>query len=647
MITLEKGHPADFGEAARCEWLETNGIGGYAMSTVAGANTRRYHGLLNAATRPPLGRVVLLAKFEESVMVDGEEFELSTNQYPRTIHPHGYRHITRFRLDPFPIWTYEIGTVVIEKRVFMVHGENSTVCTWLVVEGDAGEISLTLRPLVAFRDHHHLNASPPKGRYDVAFEDGRVSIERGDLYLNLFHTAAEVNEVGSWYHDFEYALEMERGFDFVENLFSPCSLSFDLSTTATVIASTEIRRVGDVDHLEKEEMKRRAKVVATARTKTDIERRLVLAADQFIVDRGEGKTVIAGYPWFSDWGRDTMIALPGLTLATNRPDVAKGILAEFALHLSEGMIPNRFPDEGEQPDYNTVDATLWFFEAVRAYAEKTEDFAFVRELYPKLTQIIDAHVAGTHYNIHVDTDGLLFAGDGTQNLTWMDAKIGEWVVTPRTGKAVEIQALWYNALLIAASFAEHFEDAGRAGQFRSMAATARDSFNGQFWNADEECLLDVVSGEERDASVRPNQIFAASLHYTMLDQARARKVVERVATDLLTPVGLRSLSPRDSRYRATYSGSPLERDSSYHQGTIWAWLIGPYVTAYRRVHARDKKADNYVAELIAGLESHLSESCLGQVSEIFDAEAPHTPRGAPAQAWSVGEILRVIKSGAD
>jgi len=456
-----------------------------------------------------------------------------------------------------------------------------------------------------------------------------------------------VNEVGSWYHDLEYALEMERGFDFVENLFSPCSLSFDLSKTATVIASTEIRRVGDVDQLEKEEIKRRAKVVATARTRTDIERRLVLAADQFIVDRGEGKTVIAGYPWFSDWGRDTMIALPGLTLATNRADVAKGILAEFALHLSEGMIPNRFPDEGEQPDYNTVDATLWFFEAVRAYAEKTEDFAFVRELYPKLTQIIDAHVAGTHYNIHVDTDGLLFAGDGTQNLTWMDAKIGEWVVTPRTGKAVEIQALWYNVLLIAADFAEHFEDAGRAGQFRSMAATARDSFNGQFWNADEECLLDVVSGEERDASVRPNQIFAASLHYTMLDQARARKVVERVATDLLTPVGLRSLSPRDSRYRSTYSGSPLERDSSYHQGTVWAWLIGPYVTAYRRVHAKDKKADNYVAELIAGLESHLSESCLGQVSEIFDAEAPHTPRGAPAQAWSVGEILRVIKSGAD
>ncbi|MBA3770146.1 MAG: glycogen debranching protein, partial [Blastocatellia bacterium] len=406
----------------------------------------------------------------------------------------------------------------------------------------------------------------------------------------------------------------------------------------------EVRGVVDADHLEKEEMKRRAKVVATASAKTDIERQLVLAADQFIVDRGEGKTVIAGYPWFSDWGRDTMIALPGLTLETNRPDVAKVILAEFAGHISEGMIPNRFPDEGDHPDYNTVDATLWFFEAVRAYAQKTEHFAFVRELYPKLTQIIDAHVAGTRYNIHVDTDGLLVAGGGTQNLTWMDAKIGDWVVTPRAGKAVEVQALWYNALLIAADFAEQFEDAGRAAQFRLMAATAKDSFNGQFWNADEECLFDVVSGEERDASVRPNQIFAASLHYTVLDQARARKVVERVATDLLTPVGLRSLSPRDSRYKSTYIGSPFERDSAYHQGTVWSWLLGPYVTAYRRVHAKDKKADKYVAELIAGLESHVSESCLGQVSEIFDADAPHTPRGAPAQAWSVGEILRVIKS---
>lgn len=644
MINLKKDDLADFGSAARREWLETNGIGGYASSTISGASTRRYHGLLTAALRAPLGRAVLLAKFEELVVVEGQSFELSTNQYPATIQPQGFRHIRDFRLDPFPIWTYElVDKLVIEKRIFMVHGENTTVARWRIIEGTK-DAQLILRPLVAFRDHHHLNAGPPESRFDVSYEGGRLAVEKDDVRLNLAHNAAEVDDSGRWYFDLEYAVEMERGFDFRENLFSPCALRFDFNADATVIASTDDRDASTAAKLEKAEVKRRAKLIAVAKAKTSFDKQLVLAADQFIVNRGDGKTVIAGYPWFSDWGRDTMIALPGLTLSTNRPEIAKSMLAEFSLHTSEGMLPNRFPDEGETPDYNTADATLWFFEAVRAYAEKTKDFEFVRELYPKLVEIIDAHIAGTRFNIHVDTDGLLFAGDGTQNLTWMDAKIGDWVVTPRTGKAVEIQALWHNALMIMGDLAERFEQAGRAGQFRSMAGTAKDSFNGQFWNDNEECLVDVVNGEEKDAAVRPNQIFAVSLHHSMLERTRARKVVERVASDLLTPCGLRSLSPRDSRYRGTYIGSPYDRDSAYHQGTVWAWLIGPYIEAFRKVHAKDKKAEKYVNEILKNFEHHLSDAMVGQTSEIFDADAPHYPRGAPAQAWSVGEILRSLRA---
>jgi predicted glycogen debranching enzyme len=642
MIELGQEDLNDFEKSASREWLETNGIGGYALSSISGANTRRYHGLLVAATKPPLGRTVLLSKLEETLLVGDEQFDLSTNQYPGTIHPQGFRHIKSFRLDPFPVWTCEAGGVILEKRVFMVHGENTIVCRWSKVSRT--DARLIIRPLVAFRDHHHLNTAPPEGRFDVKSGEDFITIEQSGQLISLSHNAVQADVAGRWYFDLEYAIEMERGFEFRENLFSPCAMEFDLAEDACVIASTQTQTASSAAKLERAEVKRRAKLVAAAKAKTPFHRHLVLAADQFVVDRGKGKSVIAGYPWFSDWGRDTMIALPGLTLATNRPEIAKDILAEFARHISNGMLPNRFPDEGETPDYNTVDATLWFFEAVRAYIEKTGDYGFARELYPKLAEIVDAHIAGTRFDIRVDTDGLLLAGDGPHNLTWMDAKIGESVVTPRFGKAVEIQALWYNALLIMAGLAQRFEKGERVRQLRSMAATARDSFNGQFWNADGECLYDVVNGGEADSSIRPNQIIAVSLPHSMLETTRARKVVEKVAAELLTPRGLRSLAPGDSQYTSIYSGPPNERDGAYHQGTVWAWLIGPYITAFRRVHAKDKKAEKYVAGLLDAFEGHMKEACVGQVSEIFDAQSPHYPRGACAQAWSVGELLRVMSA---
>lgn len=647
MIEFDREICTDFETASSREWLETNGIGGYASSTVSGAHTRRYHGLLVAATRPPLGRMVLLSKFEETLILDGEFYDLSSNRYPGSIHPTGFRYLKSFRLDPFPIWTFDVEGVEIEKSIFMVNDENTTVCEWKIKpEISDLKSEIELRPLFAFRDHHHLRHEDPGFDRQYRVEDNCVSIgpyaEMPPLYLA--HNGAEVMPQGHWYHNFEYAIERERGFDYTESLFQPFSLRFDLSEPAAVIASTDSNRIADVGKMREREVARRQEIVEISGADDDFTRQLALAADQFVVARGTGRTVIAGYHWFSDWGRDTMIALPGLTLATNRPEIAKSILVEFSRHISEGMLPNRFPDVGETPEYNTVDATLWYFEAVRAYAEATGDDELVRDaLYDKLVGIIDWHFRGTRYGIRVDTDGLLCAGEPGVQLTWMDAKVGDWVVTPRTGKPVEIQALWYNALQVMADLAGRFSDKDGQTKYRAAARTALDSFNGQFWNAAEDCLFDVVDGDQRDGSIRPNQIFAVSLRHTMLDAERARMVVDKVESELLTPYGLRSLSPADPNYAPIYIGSPFERDGSYHQGTVWSWLIGPFVEAYLKTRKPGEAADERIGEILTAFRTHLSEAMAGQVSEIFDAAAPHAPRGAAAQAWSVAELLRVSR----
>jgi predicted glycogen debranching enzyme len=370
-------------------------------------------------------------------------------------------------------------------------------------------------------------------------------------------------------------------------------------------------------------------------------RQLTTAADQFIVQRGDSNTIIAGYHWFADWGRDTMIALPGITLMTGRPDIAQNILEAFAQSADQGMLPNRFPDAGESPEYNTVDATLWLFEAVRSYLQYTGDYDFVRtRLYPKLKEIVDWHTRGTRYGIRLDSDGLLACGEAGVQLTWMDAKIGDWVVTPRTGKPVEIQALWYNALSILRDLAHEFGDSGPETFLGELAKETKDSFNAQFWNADAGCLYDVVGGEHRDAAIRPNQIFAVSLHHGMLPAKKQRQIVELVERELLTPLGLRSLSPSDPSYRPHYEGGVVERDSAYHQGTVWPWLIGPYISAYVRVHKRSKEARRQAELLLQAFDSHLKTAALGQISEIADADSPYEPRGCVAQAWSIGELLR-------
>ena len=531
----------------------------------------------------------------------------------------------------------------------MIHGENSTVVHYTLRSAGSsmasGRCALEVRLLIAFRDYHsttHRNdALDP--RVQVAPGLATVAPYAGLPALYCAHDADEIDIAGYWYNNFEYAVERERGLDFVEDLFSPFALRFDLShrTQAAIIASTMLHEVGGVATYRQAEIARRQAVLATVHTTDDFVRTLVAAADHYIVARGEQKTVIAGYHWFSDWGRDTMIALPGLTLVTGRVDVAHSILLAFAHVVDQGMLPNRFPDAGEIPEYNTVDAALWFFEAVRALWQATRDDTLIHtHFYDVLTDIIAWHVRGTRYGIKVDTDGLLTAGEPGVQLTWMDARVGDRVVTPRYGKPVEIQALWYNALRIMESLAQVCGDTADQQHYGTMVARAHESFNGLFWNEATRCLYDVVNGAERDGTIRPNQLLAVSLPYTMLSDARAHDVVAVVERNLLTPYGLRSLAPDDPQYRGRYAGGPASRDSLYHQGTVWAWLMGPFLAAYLKVHGATSQGRQQAVQWLSGFRTHIDDAGLGHISEIFGGDAPHAPRGCIAQAWSVAELLR-------
>jgi predicted glycogen debranching enzyme len=640
----------DLKEATAREWLETNGLGGFASSTVAGLNTRRYHGLLVAATRPPVGRTALLSKLEETLVVDGRRHELSANQYPGIVHPQGHQLMSRFRLDPFPVFTYRVDGFVLERSVVMLQGENTTCVRyslWREAGDGEADARLEVRPLIAFRDYHALTHENGALDPHVRVEEGLLTVApyAGLPALHFAHEGGEVKAGGYWYRNFSYAEEQARGLDSTEDLFSPFALKFDLGRRGevSIIASTEQRDAARACELIRAEVERRKEVLKAVPADDEAVRTLMAAADQYVVARGSQKTVIAGYHWFGDWGRDTMIALPGLTLVTGRFDVARSILAEFARHVSQGMLPNRFTEMGEAPEYNTVDATLWYFEAVRAFVAYTGDSDFVRtKLYDVLRDVIDWHERGTRYGIHVDQDGLLAAGEAGAQLTWMDAKVGDRVITPRRGKPIEIQALWYNALRVMEELARGFGLDADARKYDAMASRAWDSFNEQFWNEQMGCLYDVVDGEARDALLRPNQIFAVSLRHSMLSAERARRVVDTVGRELLTPYGLRSLAPSDPQYSGRYGGGAAERDAVYHQGTVWAWLIGPFVTAYLNVNGRTRESVAHARSLLDPLVAHLQEACLGHVSEIFEGDTPHAPRGAVAQAWSVAELLRAL-----
>ncbi|MDP2324455.1 MAG: amylo-alpha-1,6-glucosidase [Gammaproteobacteria bacterium] len=644
-IDLDRATCSSFAGAIGREWLVTNGLGGYASGTVAGAATRRYHGLLVAALAPPLGRTLLVAGLNVDVEYQGQSHALSAHEFADgTVHPDGFRHTEGFMLNGgMPVWTVAIGDARLTRSIWMGHGTNTTFVR-LRLESASGPVRLRIAPLCTYRDHHghsHGDWQPAA----TAVPDGiRIDAFPGARSYRVLCAGAAVEVQGNWFWNFQHRLEAERGLSSTEDLYCPGTLSVDCAVggSVTVICTAEPGTVEAPAAALSADHHRRAGLLLPVVREPGWVRQLALAADQFVVNRpvadGSGATIMAGYPWFGDWGRDTMIALPGLTLHTGRPDVAARILRTFSDYLSDGMLPNRFPEDGAQPEYNTVDATLWYFHAVEACWRVTGDDDLVRELWPRLTEIIDWHLQGTRYGIGVDpADGLLRAGEPGVQLTWMDAKVGDRVVTPRIGKPVEINSLWHNALLVMASLAGQVGDPVLVRRYQVLADRVRDSFRTRFWYAAGHYLYDVIDGPDGDdASLRPNQILAVSLSPQLLDEQQAAAVVAVCRRELLTPMGLRSLAPSDARYVGHYSGGPAERDGAYHQGTVWSWLLGPFALAHFRVHGNRPEAQ----ALLAGIGSHLAEACVGSVSEVFDGNAPHRPRGCCAQAWSVAEVLR-------
>jgi predicted glycogen debranching enzyme len=647
VIVFERDTLQDVESAARREWLVTNGIGGFACGTIAGINTRRYHGLLVASLDPPVQRTLLLAKLDVTATYRGRSYPLATNEFADgTIAPRGFVHLDSFALDgQLPVWTWLIGDALIEQRIWMAQGQNTTYISFRLIRGTEA-VHLELTPLCTYRDFH----SQHRGQRDTlvtAVEKGlRVDSFFGAVPYRLLSDRGEWQIAPQWHWNFKHRVESARGLDDIEDLVSPARwrLTLEPGIAATIIATCETTEPLAPSASLKAEQGRQSELLRAARSHGLLDtdevsvRQLVLAADQFVVGRQSGTTVIAGYPWFSDWGRDTMIALPGLTLATGRAEIAATILRTFARFVSNGMLPNLFPDAGHPPEFNTVDATLWYFVAIDEYLRATDDGALLADLYPTLRDIVRWHQRGTRFSIQVDpADGLLRAGEPGVQLTWMDAKIGDWVVTPRIGKPVEITALWFNVLTIMRDFAARLADQAAAAEYEIAARRTEQSFRERFWFATGGHLYDVIDGPQGDdSSLRPNQIFAVSLRHCVLDDERARSVVDTCARHLWTPVGLRSLASHAAGYAGSYAGGPRERDAVYHQGTVWSWLLGPFVCAHYRVYRDVAQARAY----LDGIRSHLRDACVGQISEIFDGDAPYTASGCFAQAWGVAEILR-------
>ncbi len=649
MLELRREQCCNVGYCTAQEWLVTNGIGGYASGTVSGILTRRYHGLLIAALAPPVKRTLLVTKAEEMVDCNGASYPLYVNRWRHgLVEPDGYRYLERFYLEgTTPVWVFALGDVHLHKRIWMRPGANTTYVRYTLASG-ARPITLTLRLLVNYRDYHaNTHAGDWRMRVVPVSHGLEVLAYDGATPFYLLSAEAVAKPAHIWHRDFYLTLEEYRGFDPFDDHLEAGRFHAELrpGDSITLVLSTHPRPLLDGEAAYAERQTHEVHLVARAGNPTDERvRQLVLAADQFVVrrtieaqtapDGPDGYTIIAGYPWFTDWGRDTMISLPGLTLTTGRPEIARKILRTFAHFVDQGMLPNRFPDAGEAPEYNTVDAALWYIEAVRAYHQATDDDALLRELFPILQEIIAWHQRGTRYHIRADKDGLLYAGEAGLQLTWMDVKLQEWVVTPRIGKPVEINALWYNALRIMETFAKRLGQA--SGDYEAAAARAQAGF-ARFWNAERGYCYDVLDGPDGDdPSLRPNQLLAVSLPYSPLTTAQQKAVVDICEAELLTPYGLRTLGPDEPSYVGRYGGDLWTRDAAYHQGTVWGWLIGPFVVAHWRVYRRADQIRRYLVPLM----HHLGEYGLGTIGEIFDGDPPHAPRGCIAQAWSVAELLR-------
>ncbi|MBD5136560.1 MAG: glycogen debranching protein [Lachnospiraceae bacterium] len=644
-----KGYWKTFAGGIEREWVITNGAGGYCGSSIIGANTRKHHGLLIASLHAPVQRFMILSKIDETVSIGENVYSLSATQRPSG-YEEGQKHLQTFIYDELPQYRYQIEEMFITKTPAFEREKNTITIGYEIVNGSKPS-EITFTPLFNFREHGEKSE-----KADLKFEtftDGNVItlVHEGhkEYPVKFCFSEGEIRQRTEKYdEEMEYQTEINTGNTAIDNHFKP----YDITVK---VKPYEIKRISFICSLENEycmdafenirkERERVKLLKQNAGYEDEFVQMLVQAADQFIVKRESTgfKTVLAGLPWFTDWGRDTMIALQGLTLVTKRFEDARGILQTFAKYVKNGLVPNMFPDEGIEPLYNTVDASLWYFYSVYKYLEYTggeSDYEFIRtEIYPKLKEIISSYRDGTDFSIYMDEDGLIHAGSGYDQVTWMDVRVGEWVVTPRHGKPVEINALWYNALKVMEELSERFGESGT--EYGELAEKSKESFRKKFWNEDKQCLYDVADVSGNDDKIRPNQIWAVSLPYTMLDSEKEKKVVETVISKLYASYGLRSLSADDAEYKGEYKGRLHDRDAAYHQGTVWAFPLGALITAYAKVNGSSRKSIEYTGKLIEPLKDHLMDGCIGSIAEIFDGNEPVISRGCYAQAWSVGEILR-------
>ena len=636
------------------EWLVTNGIGGYASSTILGANTRRYHGLLVASLNPPTQRQVLVSKIEESITIQRDtNIEFSTNQYPDVIHPQGYQYLKSFERTPLPRTIFQIGDQQVAKTVFMVEGSNTTVVEYENISKAAYQLNLL--PFFVDRDYHGLFQE--NGRYDYYYEAQnnvlKIHSQYGTAPLYVKYYTGNFKENRAWFKNFQYQKEAYRGLEFQEDAYAIGSVQTILEPQEKtyLVFTLDAEMLDNNPKRLKEEAIKRVNNLSP-KTSNTFFNDLSIAAEQVTVKRAstDSYTILAGYHWFTDWGRDTMIAMRGLCIATGKKEISKSILTTFFNYLSEGMLPNRFPDNtGEEVEYNTVDATLWLFIALYEYYQKFEDASFIKKYFRQLTEIIEWHLKGTRYNIHLTSEGFLFAGEEGVQLTWMDAKVNGFVVTPRIGCPVEIQALWYNALQIYQFFGRIIKektDAVIQKNAQQVSKKIKKHFANHFYN-EKGYLNDVViPGKMVDEDLRPNQIYVLSLPFPLLTKAQEKTILKTVQQKLFTPYGLRTLNKEHALFQPIYKGDQWERDTSYHQGTIWPFLLGDYYMAYLKVHNFSKKAKDLVRKDIRVLEAHFyKQDCIHGISEIFDGLQPQEGRGTVQQAWSISGLLKVMIDG--
>lgn len=647
---IGKGQIKNFQSGIEREWVITNGIGGYAGSSIIGAHTRKHHGMLIASLHPPVERYLVFSKLQEIFQVGSKQISLETNQRPGGNYEEGQKYLQRFLYDGLPTFVYSFSGVYFEKTISFEHGKNTIAIGYEIVNGSE-EVALTLIPLFNYRDHNDRSERADL-RFTTSHDHQLIKLipeKNKEITIQLYTSEGNIMDCPTLFDsDMELQTEINTGMTCIENNFTPYQIQIQVKPfekkKISIVVSIEDTFEKDAFITIQNNRARMKALELQSGFSDPFALSLVLAADQFIVERASTgyKTVLAGLPWFTDWGRDTMIALQGLTLMTKRFQDARGILKTFATYVKKGLVPNMFPDEGLEPLYNTVDASLWYFYSVDQYLKYTgepSDYEFIQtEIYPKLKEIIQFYQQGTDFSIYMEEDGLIHAGGGFDQVTWMDVRVGEWVVTPRHGKPVEINALWYNALKVMESLSAKFQEDGSV--YGDLAKKVLASFNEQFWNEELQCLYDVVSVSEKDAKIRPNQIYAVSLPYTMLPNEKAFLVVQTVYSHLYVSYGLRSLSNMDPEYKGIYFGKLHDRDAAYHQGTAWAFPLGAFISAYVKVHNHSPESIAFAKKLLQPMEDHLTDGCIGSIAEIFDGNEPNISRGCYAQAWSVGEILR-------